>query len=103
MRQMTSVNKTLTRRPALQRKFAAVIEPVDVVAVETFIAHLHPGAERAHGWKVLYCETDRLCRCRKTAIAERLARPTFALRHEQFGWRAVIELHRLAFVVTMRD
>jgi hypothetical protein len=102
-RQMTSVNKALTGNTTFKRKFATVIQPVDAIAIKPLIAHLHPGTERAHSRKILYRETNRLRGCSEAAIAERLARATFALRHEQFGRRAVIEFHSLAFAVTMRD
>src|SRR5438270_5009845 len=100
---MMSVNKVLTWDAAFERKVTTVIEAVDVVTIEPVVAYLHPGAERAHGRKILDCETDGLRRCSETTITERLARAAFALRHEQFGRRAVIELHRFAFAVTRRD
>src|SRR5439155_4919673 len=75
---------------------AALVETLDVVTVETLVADLHPGAERADRGKILDCESDRLRGGGEAAITERLARTALAFGHEQFGRCAVVEFHRLA-------
>src|SRR5713226_62457 len=91
------VANSLIRRPPLQRVIAAVVETLDAVGVEPFVADLHPGAEGTHGRKTFDGETNCFCRRRKPAIAQRLPGATLALGHEQVGRCAVIECHALVF------
>src|SRR5262249_50777123 len=79
------------RQTPLQWEIVALVKALNVVAIETFVTDLHPGAQRAHGRKFLDGEPDRLrCGC-KAAIAQRLSGSALALSHEQLGGYAVVE------------
>jgi len=84
------------RQTPLQWKIIALAKALNVVAIEALITDLHPGAKRAHGWKLLDGKPDRLRCGRKATIAQRLSRPALPLAHEQLGWYAVVECHNLA-------
>src|SRR5581483_8750614 len=70
---------------------------MDVVAVETLIADLHPGAKRAHCGEVFDRESNRFGGGFKAAITKRLSRPTLAFCHEQLSRNVVVEFGRVAF------
>src|SRR5262249_3122348 len=80
----------------LQWVTVALVQALDVVAIEALVTDLHPGTQRAHGRKFLDSEPDRLRCGRKAAIAQRLSCPALALAHEQLGGDAVVESHGLA-------
>src|SRR6266436_7281841 len=84
------------RQTPLQWEIVALVKALNVVAIETFVTDLHPGAQRAHGRKFLDGEPDRLRCGRKAAITQRLPCPALALGHEQFGGYAVIECRGVA-------
>src|SRR5260370_36098165 len=73
------------RQTPLQWEIVALVKALNVVAIETFVTDLHPGAQRAHGCKLLDGEPDRLRCGRKAAIAQRLSGSALALSHEQLG------------------
>src|SRR5207248_4203323 len=77
-------------------EIVALVKALNVVAIETFVTDLHPGAQRAHGRKFLDGEPDRLRCGRKAAIAQRLSGSALALSHEQLGGYAVVEWSGLA-------
>src|SRR5262245_48728506 len=93
---LTHCRSQLIRRTPLQWVIVALVQALNVVAIEALVTDLHPGTERAHGWKSLDSEPDRLCCGRKTAVAQRLSCPALALGHDQVGRYAVIECHSLA-------
>src|SRR6516165_3635088 len=80
---------------ATQRIIAALVQPMDVVAVETFVPNLHVGAKRVDGGKILNREADRFRRRGEATITEPL-RTAFAPCHEQFGWHLIVEFHVIA-------
>jgi hypothetical protein len=41
------------RQTPLQWEIVALVKALNVVAIETFVTDLHPGAQRAHGRKFL--------------------------------------------------
>src|SRR2546421_450429 len=86
--------RSIRRRP-LQRVIVAVVEALNVIAIEALVTDLHPGAERAHGRKLLNGKPDRLRRSGKATIAQRLSRPALAPSHEQLGGEAVVEWRSL--------
>src|SRR5216683_7680539 len=86
------------RQTPLQWEIVALVKALNVVAIETFVTDLHPGAQRAHGRKFLDGEPDRLRCGRKAAIAQ-LSWPALALAHEQLSGYAVVECHSLAVCV----
>src|SRR6516164_1370747 len=91
----TTCSQSLRQMP-LQWKIIALVKALNVVAIEAFVTDLHPGAQRAHGRKLLDGKPDRLRCGRKAAIAQRLSRPAFALSREQLSGYAVVECHILA-------
>jgi len=84
------------RQTPLQWEIVALVKALNVVAIETFVTDLHPGAQRAHGRKFLDGEPDRLRCGRKAAILQRLSGSALALSHEQLGGYAVVEWSGLA-------
>ena len=61
----------------MQWVIVALVEALDVVAIEALVTDLHLGTQRAHGRKFLDGEPDRLrCGCKAT-IAQRLSWPPF--------------------------
>jgi len=76
----------------LQWVIVALVKALNVVAIEALVTDLH---KRAHGWKLLDGEPDRLRCGRKAAIAQ-LSWPALALAHEQLSGYAVVECHSLA-------
>src|SRR5262249_31911624 len=84
-------------RGTTQRIVAALVQAMDVVAVETFVPDLHIGAECVDGGELLDREADRFRRRREAPIAGPLLRTALALRHEQFGRHVVVEFHDIAF------
>src|SRR5262249_41638373 len=80
----TSLSQLIRRTP-LQWVIVALVQALDVVAIEALVTDLHPGTQRAHGRKFLDSEPDRLRCGRKAAIAQRLSCPALALTHEQLG------------------
>src|SRR5215472_7766928 len=88
-----TVNSQSLRQTPLQWEIVALVKALNVVAIEAFVTDLHPGAQRAHGRKLLDGEPDRLRCGRKAAIAQRLSWPALALPHEQLGGCAVVECH----------
>src|SRR5215831_3450824 len=85
------------RQTPLQWEIVALVKALNVVAIETFVTDLQPGAQRAHGRKFLDGEPDRLRCGRKAAIAQRLSGSALALSHEQLGGYAVVECRGLIF------
>ena len=79
----------------MQWVIVALVEALNVVAIEALVTDLHPGTQRAHGWKLLDGEPDRL-RCGRKAAIARLSWPALALAHEQLSGYAVVECHSLA-------
>src|SRR5262245_40007899 len=86
----TARSQSLRQTP-LQWEIVALVKALNVVAIETFVTDLHPGAQRAHGRKFLDGEPDRLRCGRKAAIAQRLSLPALALSHEQLGGYAIVK------------
>src|SRR5262249_9361931 len=78
------------RQTPLQWEIVALVKALNVVAIETFVTDLHPGAQRAHGRKFLDGEPDRLRCRRKAAILQRLSGSALALSHEQLGGGAAV-------------
>src|SRR6185436_1119700 len=87
---------------ALQGIIAALVQALNGVPVEPFVADLHPGAQRTHRGKIFDREADGFCRGGKAPIAQRLPRTALALGHEQLGWCAVVECHGPAFTSLRR-
>src|SRR6516164_6514523 len=87
---MDGCRQSIRRRPS-QWVIIALVEALNVVAIEALVTDLHPGAQRAHGRKLLDGKPNRLRRGGKAAIAQRLSRPALALAHEQLGGDAVVE------------
>ena len=81
----------------MQWVIVALVKALNVVAIEALVTDLHPGTQRAHGWKFLDGEPDRLRCGRKAAIAQ-LSWP--ALAHEQLSGYAVVESHSLAVLLS---
>jgi len=52
----------------LQWVIVALVQALNVVAIEALVTDLHPGAQRAHARKFLDGEPDRLRCGRKAAI-----------------------------------
>jgi len=75
---------------ATQRIIAALVQPMDAVAVETFVPNLHVGAKRVDGGKILNREANRFRRRGEATITESL-RTSFAPCHEQFGWHLIVD------------
>src|SRR5262249_2305403 len=67
------------RQTPLQWEIVALVKALNVVAIETFVTDLHPGAHRARGRKFLDGEPDRLRCRRKAAILQRLSGSALAL------------------------
>src|SRR5215831_7442802 len=86
----TARSQSLRQTP-LQWEIVSLVKALNVVAIEAFVTDLHPGAQRAHGRKLLDGEPDGLRCGRETAIAQRLSWPALALSHEQLGGYAVVE------------
>src|SRR5215471_5534914 len=84
------------RQTPLQWEIVSLVKALNVVAIEAFVTDLHPGAQRAHGRKLLDGKPDRLRCGRKAAIAQRLSTPALALSHEQLSGYAVVECYSLA-------
>src|SRR5262249_1754879 len=95
-RKSTGNSQSLRQTP-LQWEIVALIKALNVVAIEAFVTDLHPGAQCAHGRKLLDGEPDRLRCRRKAAIVQRLSWPALALCHEQLGGNAVVEWLGLGF------
>ena len=64
----TARSQSLRQTP-LQWKIIALVKALNVVAIEAFVTDLHPGAQRAHGRKLLDDKPDRLRCCREATIA----------------------------------
>ena len=63
----------------------ALVEAMDVFAVEALISDLHPSAEGANCGKILNREANCLSGRRKTTTNEPRTRATLALCQKQFG------------------
>src|SRR4029078_4166516 len=87
---------------ALQGIIAALVQALNGVPVEPFVADLHPGAQRTHRGEIFDREADGFCRGGKAPVAQRLPRTALALGHEQLGWCAVVECHGPAFTSLRR-
>jgi hypothetical protein len=67
---------------APKRIIVPLIQSADVVAAETLVSDLHPGAERTHRRKIFDRKADGFCGRGKATIAQRLPRPAPSLRRE---------------------
>jgi D-alanyl-D-alanine dipeptidase len=78
-------------------KLVALIELLDFIGIVAFVADL-PAKHRACGPREIPRPQIRSLRGgAETAIAQRLARAAFALRHEQFSRNLIIEFRHHAF------
>jgi hypothetical protein len=78
----TARSQSLRQTP-LQWEIGSLVKALNVVAIETFVTDLHPGAQRGDGREFLNGEPDRLRCSRKAAVAQRLSRSALALSHEK--------------------
>ena len=63
-----TIIEAIIRRTPLQWVIVALVQALNVVAIEALVTDLHPGAQRAHARKFLDGEPDRLRCGRKAAI-----------------------------------